>query len=539
LNKHVKSPDIASILAAALSETGQPPTDWSRIDTPLDYAGQKIVLPADPGKMDIDTGIETLERIREQENQEFDVREVVKAAPWDALVAIYMSMQDIYGVVMAQSIQTFFGEIKPDYITVNTGYGPKDKIQVPMGRMSLPGVSEPVHIAMTNEGAQITGTVRKRDRAILIEIANRARDRIRTNSVYRGKAIRVGVDEGGDLQLHVQPEFMNLSDVTMSDMIHTGETEALIKTNIFAPLQHTDACRKNRIPLKRGILLEGKYGTGKSLTARVTAKVATDNKWTFIVLDRAQGLGAAIEFAQAYQPCVIFAEDIDRAADRDDESVNDLVNLIDGVIRKDMEIMVVLTTNFIDKIDKALLRPGRFDAVIQIQSPDPATAERLIRAYARDLLDDNADLATVGTLLDGQIPATIREVVERAKLGMLTEDRDHLSVGDLYASAVGMKRHMELLDPKVETKTKAELFYGAFKDMITEAGNLDLEGIATDDDVSGQASRVIDHVDAGRITLDEVHRTAKAGANSAELANKGVDKLLGKKAGAGNAEIKF
>src|SRR5690606_35602369 len=143
-------------------------------------------------------------------------------------------------------------------------------------------------------------------------------------------------------------------------MIHTKETDALIRTNIFSPLKHTEACRKHKIPLKRGILLEGKYGTGKSLTARVTAKVAVDNGWTFIMLNRAQGLRAAIEFARTYQPCVIFAEDIDRVADREDENVNDLVNMLDGVVTKDMEMMICLTTNFIEKIDQALLRPGRF-----------------------------------------------------------------------------------------------------------------------------------------------------------------------------------
>lgn len=525
MTKHVTPPNIARILADALSDSGQPATDWSRIDTPLDYAGQKIVLPAEPGKMDIDTGIETLERIREQENQEFDVRETVKAAPWDALVAIYMAMQDIYGVVMAQSIQTFFGEIKPDFITVDTGYGPKDKIQVPMGRMSLPGVTEPVYIQLVQNGAQITGTVRKRDRAILIEIANRARQRIKDNSVYRGKAIRIGVDDDGNLDLDHQPEFQNLTEVRVTDMIHTKETEALIRTNIFAPLEHTAACRKNRIPLKRGILLEGKYGTGKSLTARVTAKVANDNGWTFIILDRAQGLRAAIEFARAYQPCVIFAEDIDRAADREDESVNDLVNLIDGVINKDAEIMVVLTTNFIDKIDRALLRPGRFDAVIPIQSPDPETAERLIRAYARELLDPTADLATVGTLLDGQIPATIREVVERAKLGMLTEDRSHLSVGDLYASAVGMKRHMELLDPPVNKKTPAETFYEAFSSLVSEAANPN-PNTAEKTDVVNVARALGEQIGGVANVANATLQAARgAGAEGAET-RKSVDDLI-------------
>jgi transitional endoplasmic reticulum ATPase len=443
--------------------------DWTKIDTQIKHAGKEIVLPAEPGNMDYDDAITTLERVKEQENQKFDVNEVVVGGPWDALVAVYSAMQEIYGVVLAQSSQTWFGEVKPDFVTVDTGPGPTDKVQVPMGQMSLPGVSEPVQIGLVQSGAYIMGTVRRRDRARLIEIANKARDLLRKKSVYRGKSIRLGVDDDGDLNMRRQPEFLDLSKVKVTDMIHTAETEAQIKTNIFSPLQHTEACRKHGIPLKRGILFEGRYGTGKSLTARITAKVGNDNGWTFIILDRAQGLRAAIEFAQTYQPCIIFAEDIDRAADREDESVNDLVNLIDGVIRKDMEIMVVLTTNFIEKIDRALLRPGRFDAVISIQAPDAKTAERLIELYARGLLAPTADISKVGAVVAGQIPATIREVVERAKLSMLGEDRTTLTTDDLMTSAIGMKRHMELLNPPADEPTAQERFYGAFKELIADA----------------------------------------------------------------------
>lgn len=468
---------LESMVAARKVASGG--KDWTNIDTELRHEGKQIVLPAEPANMEIPVAIETLARIEKAENQKFDVNEVVVGGPWDALVAIYNAMQDIYGVVMPESRKTWFGEIKPDFITVRTGAGPKDVVQVPAGQMSLPGVSDPVQVGLHPQGAYIMGNVKKKDRARLVDIANKARELLKTSSVYRGKSIRIGVDDDGNLNLHQQPEFIGLSRVKETDMIHTAETDALIKTNIFSPLKHTQACRDNRIPLKRGILLEGKYGTGKSLTARVTAKVANDNGWTFVMLDRALGLRAAIEFARTYQPCVIFAEDIDRAADREDESVNDLVNLIDGVISKDMEIMVVLTTNFIDKIDRALLRPGRFDAVISIQTPDADTAIRLVKAYARELLADDADLSEVGSLLDGQIPATIREVVERAKLSMLMEERGHLTVADLSTSAIGMKRHMELLDPPVIEETPAEKLYNAFKGMLVKAaGGVDGDEIA-------------------------------------------------------------
>lgn len=491
-------------------------TDWTKIDTQIKHQGKEIILPSDPTNMDYDVAIDTMKRVRDQENQEFEVHELVKGAPWDTLVAVYRAMQEIYGVVLSESIKTFFGEIKPEFVTVHTGHRAEDRLQVPSGQMSLPGVSKPIYIQMNGGGTVVYGTVRKRDRARLVEIANRARALVQSASVYRAKAIRLDVDEDGDLVLHRQPEFLDLTRVQEADMIHTRETEALIRTNILAPLKHTQECRQNRIPLKRGILLEGKYGTGKSLTSRVTAKVGTDNGWTFIMLNRSQGLKAAIEFAREYQPCVIFAEDIDRAADRENEDVNDLVNMLDGLISKEMEMMVVLTTNHIEKIDRALLRPGRFDAVISIDAPDAETAERIIRVYAGKLLSSDADLAPVGEVVAGMIPASIREVVERAKLSMLTEGRKSLTVDDLRISAVGMKRHVALLEPKKAEKTSAEQFAEGFIGLIGD--KLSADDAAQESSLHKIAQGLVGQFNNTNKKIDGVNMRATMAAGAADKA---------------------
>lgn len=497
--------------------------DWTNTDTPIEFEGKKIRLPADPTHMDYDDAINHLERVRDQENQEFDVHELIAGAPWDTLVAVYRAMQDIYGVVLTQSIKTFFGEIRPDFVTVQTGWRSEDRIQVPMGQMQLPNVEAPIMVTMQPQGTVISGRVRRKDRAFLVEIANRAKEVIRTNSVYKSKAIRLNVDGEGELELTQQPEFLPLDHVRETDMIHNDETEALIRTSIFAPLKHTEACRQNRIPLKRGILLEGKYGTGKSLTARVTGKVATDHGWTFIMLNRSQGLRAAIEFARNYQPCVIFAEDIDRAADREEEIVNDLINLLDGVVTKGSEMMVVLTTNFIEKIDKSLLRPGRFDAVISLDAPDENTAQRIIRSYSGPLLDKKADLSAVGEVTAGMIPASIREVVERAKLSMLTEGRKELTTEDLRISAIGMNRHMALLEPKQEAQTPAEKFAEGFVGLVAD---VEWENVGVSaEELNGAKRHILKHVDAGRKVAAQVLDVAKSGANSAEKARQRTDDI--------------
>ena len=503
--------------------------NWANVKTEIEHSGKKIILPATPENMDPDTAIATLERYKEQQNQKFDVREIVEGAPWDALQALYLACQDIYGVVTNHSIKSWFGDVNPEFATINTGPGHEEKIQVPKGLMRVPGVSEPFYLDYAGTtGAILYGTVNIKDQSRLVEIANRARQIIKERSIYKGKAIRLSVDEDGDLQMSRQPEFLDLSMVKETDIIHTRETEMLLRTNVFSPLKNTEACRKHKIPLKRGILLEGTYGTGKSLTARVTAKVAIDNGWTFIMLDRSQGLKAAIEFARSYQPCVIFAEDIERAADRSEEGVNDLVNLVDGMVSKTMEMMIVLTTNFIDKIDKALLRPGRFDAVLSIAPPDSETVGRLIRSYARELLDESVDLSQVGDLLSGRTPADIREVVERSKLAMLSEDRQVLTHDDLYTTALGMQRHLDLLKPAVAVETNKDKFVNGLVGLLAEISVSGEAGGGTEITAQFNSNRnliknVYNELDR---KISGATRAATGAASNAEAALENTKKIL-------------
>ena len=499
---------------------------WASIDVKIEHVGEKVILPLVPNKMTNREAISFFERAEKAENQEYDVVEMVHGAPWDAITALTRAMQQKYGVVLAQSVQTFFGEIKPQLLSVTLGPN-GETLQVATGQMSLPGIRKPVNVGIHPHGAYIGGTVRPVEKQALIEIRLLAEHIMRTDSIYKGKAIHFNVDEDGDLELNVQPTFIDLSNVKETDMIHTETTTKSIRINLLAPLKHTSVCRANQIPLKRGVLLSGKYGTGKTLTARVTAKVATDNGWTFIMLNRSQGLRAAIEFAKNYQPCVIFAEDIDRAADREQESVNDLVNMLDGLITKDSEIITVLTTNFIEKIDRALLRPGRFDALITIEAPDAETSIRIVNHYAQDLLPKGADLTKLGDGLSGKIPAIIREIVERAKLGMASEGRKSLEVDDLDVANKGMDEHLRYLNGPVEEKSNAEKFYDSWLMLMSDVS------LGNGDSVESLQNALSSIAQTQRqdkreilINLDKVNKSAVGAGGAAQNAKDNTDEIL-------------
>jgi transitional endoplasmic reticulum ATPase len=248
---------------------------------------------------------------------------------------------------------------------------------------------------------------------------------------------------------------------------------AQIQTNLFTPIEHTDRCREYHIPLKRGVLLEGPYGTGKTLTAFVTAVKAQQNGWTFILLDKVGGLKKALEFARMYGPAVVFSEDIDRAVTGERSvEMDDILNTIDGIESKGSDIITILTSNHVENINPAMLRPGRLDAVIRVHAPDAQSAEKLIRIYARDMLNSDEDVTEAAKHLEGQIPAVIREAVERAKLYAIGRDPSARGIRftgkDLSNSARGMKMHLELLKPKKIEDSMERRFTQSFVEVMSE-----------------------------------------------------------------------
>lgn len=445
---------------------------WRHRDTDIDYSGTKITLPAHPKPMPLEAAIEALQQKLADENMMMDVIEKVPGYPFDSAVAFVKAMRDIYGWASAVPTPTFWGPKAPDLITVKTGPRAEDVVQVPMGSFRIPGVENDilVHIDSHDGGPPVLcihGEVRKREHHVIKELVIRTKAILAQDSIYRGKAIRLAVQTDGTLDRGLQPSFLPTDHVRPDELILSRTVQANLDTSLFTLIKHTDACEEHGIPLKRGVLLEGKYGTGKSMTAAVASRVCVENGWTFIMLDNVKGLREALEFAKAYQPAVVFAEDIDRGAEIRDEKTNDLLNVIDGVVTKNSKVITVLTTNHVEKINQAMLRPGRLDAVISVLPPDKEAVGRLVHLYARKLIDDDEPLNRIGDMLAGEIPATIREVVERSKLGMISRGAKRIIEEDLLVAAEGMKRHLELLNkPTDASRTPAEKLGDAMTEIV-------------------------------------------------------------------------
>jgi transitional endoplasmic reticulum ATPase len=367
--------------------------------------------------------------------------------------------------------------------------------------------------------------VRKREAPVVKELANLARDILKTSSIYKAKAIRLKVDDDGDLVVSEPPTFIPTDYINPTDLVLNDDELEQVKSTLWAPVENTQACIEHRIPLKRGVLLEGTYGTGKTMTANVTSKICVDNGWTYILLDDVRALKEALLFAQRYQPAVIFAEDAERVAEDRDQRGNDLLNTIDGVLSKNSQVITVLTTNFVEKLDSAMLRPGRLDAVISIRPPEPNAVERLVRLYGRGLVDPLEDLTEVGQALAGNIPATIREVVERSKLSMVAHGRSAVAAQDLLISARGMQRHLELLQGKKPEPSLEERVGSALGDLIAHR----MGGGEDGGPVLDRLGNLVSEVHCTSHTLQEsvntVARATRADARKVENMAEQVDEI--------------
>jgi transitional endoplasmic reticulum ATPase len=452
--------------------------NWDKLDMRLAYDGKVITLPKDPAKMPLKEAIKTLQRFEQDENTEVQVHEIIDAYPLDAAVAFVKAMQRLYGWASPVATPGFFGPKPPSYIGVKVGKNREDIVQCPLGSFLLPGVSRRIETGIYGaNGFVIHGVVLQKERQVILELATETRRIVEAESIYRGKAVRITLDDDDEFSTSTPPEFMDTSLVSEESLVFNEDTTSQINTNILVPIKHTALCRKNKIPLKRGILLEGPYGTGKSLTAAMVARVCEDNGWTFILLNRVQGLKAVLEFANRFRPAVVFAEDVDRIATDRDEATNDLINVIDGVVSKRSDIMTILTTNFADKLNPVILRPGRLDAVISLKAPDQETVKRLLVHYAAKLLPDKADLSASAKELAGQIPASIRECVERAKLGMIGRGDTKLSDRDILIAAQTMKNHLALLNRDQTVKTDAQVLAETLHKVVNNGTGVALEKI--------------------------------------------------------------
>ena len=272
------------------------------------------------------------------------------------------------------------------------------------------------------------------------ETATAVRDEVerlvREHDVFRGAVLSFDVNEhhGNQLVSFVPRPEMRREDVVLPD----GVLDA-VERHVLRAAGDTARLLEHGQHLKRGLLLHGPPGTGKTHTVRYLISGLRGS--TVVVLSgRAlHMLAQATAMVRRLQPAVLVIEDVDLIAqDRGMHEASpmlfELLNRIDGV-DADADVTFVLTTNRVEEMERALVdRPGRVDLAVEVPRPDATARDRLLRLYARDIPLDADAAAEVVRRTEGVTASFVRELVRRAVLGAPPDTPVVLDVARLGAT---------------------------------------------------------------------------------------------------------
>lgn len=384
------------------------------------HEGSDIVLPKG---MTYSKAFKILKRMQEEAETVMEMKRTYPFRPMDGAVAASVVMKNMFGITIGvPSGGGFFSPPNPPE-TRTVKVGVDETVEVPWGQIAVPALDNTkVFVSGVNtrdEGiiTYISIETPKKNSRIAREFLDAIDAQLKAHSIYRGKAI-VGTEE---------PEFMDLDSIRPNEIVFADEVLSTLEGTLWSVIRHREVLKAEGVRIKRALLLEGPYGTGKTSAGQLTALEAVQAGWTFIAARPGRdNINEVLKTAKLYQPAVVFIEDVDNQTSTGDaDEVAQLLETFDGVTSKGSELALLMTTNHFDRIHKGMLRPGRIDAVIEVAGLDRNGVERLVKAVvAQDRLADDIDYEKVyeamsiedatGTVT-GFLPAFVREALERAK----------------------------------------------------------------------------------------------------------------------------
>ena len=205
------------------------------------------------------------------------------------------------------------------------------------------------------------------------------------HNVYRGHVVSFGGsmfgERGSLLRFHDRPR------MDASALILPANTFEDVRRQVVGVARNRDRLRASGQHLKRGLLLYGPPGVGKTHTVRYLLGELADTTIVELTGDTLGAIKQACSIARALQPAMIVVEDVDLIAEQRDHYGGDtpllftLLNEMDG-LDEDADVVFLLTTNRADLLEPALAsRPGRVDQAVHIDLPDRESRQRLVELY--------------------------------------------------------------------------------------------------------------------------------------------------------------
>ena len=262
----------------------------------------------------------------------------------------------------------------------------------------------------TEVNLQVIGTSQDRAEEVLREIRGLALER----SVFRGQVISFGPELLGPATGSTPLTFLPRPTVSRGEVVLPGELLADIERQVAGVARHSGRLLASGQHLKRGVLLYGAPGTGKTHTVRYLLTLLPE---VTVIAISGKALGRITEacsVARTLQPAIIVVEDVDLIAEErtarpgEHPLLFQLLNEMEG-LNSAADVTFLLTTNRADLLEPALAaRPGRVDLAAELPLPDAAARRALLAAVPGQPGSDDVDLEPVieaDRRGDGTVPA--------------------------------------------------------------------------------------------------------------------------------------
>ncbi len=265
--------------------------------------------------------------------------------------------------------------------------------------------------------------------------------------------------------------------VTFKDVAGQDEAKESL-TEIVDFLHNPGKYAQIGAKLPKGALLVGPPGTGKTLLAKA---VAGEAKVPFLSLAGSDfvemfvGVGASrvrdlFKEAQKNAPCIIFIDEIDAIGksrdsrygggnDEREQTLNQLLSEMDG-FDSSKGLLILAATNRPDVLDKALLRPGRFDRRIIVDKPDLRGRVETLRVHSKNvLMDETVDLEAIGLATSGAVGSDLANMINEAAINAVKNGRQAISQSDLFEAVEVVIAGKEKKDRIMSSKEKRTVAY--------------------------------------------------------------------------------
>ena len=227
---------------------------------------------------------------------------------------------------------------------------------------------------------------------------------------------------------------IQIPNISWDDVGGLAELKEELKEAVEWPIKHKEVFDYVDVETPKGVLLHGPPGTGKTLIAKALAKMTESNfisikgpellsKW---VGESEKGVREIFRKARQAAPCIIFLDEIDALVPRrgsgessshvTENVVSQILTEIDG-LEELHNVLIIGATNRLDIVDEALLRPGRFDRIIEVPNPDTLGREQIFKIHTKKKpLAEDVNLSKLVELTDGFNGAEIAAVANRAAM---------------------------------------------------------------------------------------------------------------------------